>query len=53
MLAYYASKMVQTNVLATVMQTGLVTPKTESQNLATFLCLVVDLSLGAAKNRNM
>ena len=43
----------QTNVLDTVMQTGLVTLQTESQPQDTFLCSVVDQSRGAAKSKNV
>ena len=43
----------QTNVLGTVMQTGLVILQTESQPQVTFLCSVVAQSHGAAKNRSV
>ena len=43
----------QTNVLGTVMQTGLVTLQIEIQPQVTFLCSVVDQSRGAAKIRSV
>ena len=42
----------QTNVLGTVMQTGLVILHTESQPQVTFLCSVMLQSHGAAKSRS-